>query len=104
MNTPKEIFAEARISGNIAVKDGVDGYPCGFAYLNIRPARGPFVKFLKANNIGRPDSSIGGYSLSSYDCCSFLGQNMDVKENGVRAFNDVLKQNGITASVYTRMD
>ena len=34
------------------VSDGA----CGFAWVNIKPARGKFVKFLKDNNIGRKDS------------------------------------------------
>ena len=37
------------------VNDGV----CGFAWINIKPARGGFVKFLKDNKIGRKDSYYG---------------------------------------------
>ena len=104
MNSPAEIYAEARAAGNIAVKNAVDGYPCGFAWVNIKPARGPFIKFLKEKNIGRKDSYYGGYTLSSYDCSNFNGQNMDVKEDGCRAFRNVLIQNGVEANVYTRID
>jgi len=104
MKTPFDIYREAKNAGDAAVKGAVDGYPCGFAHLNIRPARGPFVKWLKENKIGRSDSYQGGYSLSSYDCCAFNGQNVDTKESGVRAFNEVLKQNGISANTYSRLD
>ena len=104
MKSPAEILAEARAAGNRAVAGKADGYPCGFAWLNIKPARGPFVKMLKEMGIGRPDSYYGGYSLSSYDCCNFNGQNMDVKDDGVSAFREVLRQNGITANVHTRID
>lgn len=27
-------------------------YPCGFAWIIIKPARGPLVKYLKENGIG----------------------------------------------------
>ena len=33
------------------VADGM----CGFAWINIKPSRGKFVKFLKDNDIGRKD-------------------------------------------------
>lgn len=104
MTTPAEIYKAARNAGDAAIAGKSDGYPCGFAWLNIKPARGPFIKYLKDNRIGRPDSYYGGYSLSSYDCCAFHGQNMDVKEDGVRAFAYALRENGVDATVYTRID
>lgn len=104
MTTPAEIYKAARTAGNAAIAGKADGYPCGFAWLNIKPARGPFIKYLKDNRIGRSDSYYGGYSLSSYDCCSFNGQNMDVKEDGVQAFAYVLRENGVAATVHTRID
>ena len=42
------------------VADGM----CGFAWINIKPARGKFVKFLKDNNIGRKDSFFSRVLLS----------------------------------------
>ena len=104
MKTSAEIYAEAKAAGDLAVKGAIDNYPCGFAWLNIKPARGDFVKYLKSKNIGRKDDYYGGYTISSYECCAFNGQNMDVKEAGVRAFNAVLKQNGIVGNVHSRMD
>ncbi len=104
MKTPAEIYKEALAAGNAAVKDAEDDYPCGFATLNIKPARGPFVTFLKENKIGRKDEYNGGYTLSSYDCCSFRGQNVDIKTNGCIAFQNILKENGITAYLYSRLD
>jgi len=104
MNTPAEIYAEARAAGNIAVKGATDGYPCGFSSINIKPNRGPFVAFLKSKGIGSADSYRGGYTLSSYNCCDFGGQNMNVKEDGCRAFQNVLTQNGVQSSIYTMID
>ena len=78
------------------VADGV----CGFAWVNIKPARGKFVKFLKDNNIGRKDCYYGGYTV----WVSEFGQSMHRKENYARAFTSVLRENGLTAYNMSRMD
>lgn len=101
--SPQEIFNAAKIAADLAVSGAQDGYPCGFAWVRIKPARGKFVKFLKDNNVGRL-SEYGGYMLWSSDVCSFTGQNMYVKEEGCFAFAEVLRANGINAFVQTRLD
>ena len=78
------------------VSDGV----CGFAWVNIKPARGKFVKFLKDNNIGRKDSYYGGYTV----WVRGFGQSLARKESYARAFADVLTTNGIKAYAMSRMD
>ena len=78
------------------VSDGA----CGFAWINIKPARGGFVKFLKDNKIGRKDSYYGGYTV----WVSGFGQSLDRKTAYAQAFADVLKTNGITAYAMSRMD
>ena len=78
------------------VSDGA----CGFAWINIKPARGKFVKFLKDNNIGRKDSYYGGYTI----WVSGFGQSLARKEAYARAFAKHLEQNGITAIAMSRMD
>ena len=78
------------------VSDGV----CGFAWINIKPARGKFVKFLKDNNIGRKDSYYGGYTV----WVSGFGQSLDRKTAYAQAFASVLKENGLTAYSMSRMD
>ena len=78
------------------VSDG----PCGFAWINIKPARGKFVKFLKDNNIGRMDSYYGGYTV----WVSGFGQSLDRKTAYAQAFASVLKENGLTAYSMSRMD
>ena len=78
------------------VSDG----PCGFAWVNIKPARGKFVKFLKDNNIGRKDSYYGGYTI----WVSGFGQSLDRKTAYAQAFAGVLKENGLTAYSMSRMD
>ena len=126
MKTPQEIYSEAHSAGLAAghgctptpmvvgtpttplgndidyekdvhyVSDG----PCGFAWINIKPARGKFVKFLKDNNIGRKDSYYGGYTI----WVSEFGQSMTRKENYARAFVKVLEENGLKAYAMSRMD
>ena len=126
MKTPQEIYSEAHSAGLAAghgctptpmvvgqpttplgndidydketyyVADGV----CGFAWVNIKPARGKFVKFLKDNNIGRKDCYYGGYTV----WVSEFGQSMHRKENYARAFTSVLRENGLTAYNMSRMD
>ena len=126
MKTPQEIYSEAHSAGLAAghgctptpmvvgtpttplgndidydketyyVADGM----CGFAWINIKPARGKFVKFLKDNDIGRKDSYYGGYTV----WVSEFGQSMHRKENYARAFTSVLRENGLTAYNMSRMD
>ena len=78
------------------VSDGV----CGFAWINIKPARGKFVKFLKDNNIGRKDSYYGGYTI----WVSGFGQSLERKSAYARAFAKVLDDNGLKAYPMSRMD
>ena len=126
MKTPQEIYTEAHSAGMAAghgctptpmvvgtpttplgndidyskdtyyVADGM----CGFAWINIKPARGKFVKFLKDNDIGRKDSYYGGYTI----WVSEFGQSVTRKENYARAFAKVLEDNGITAYSMSRLD
>ena len=126
MKTPQEIYSEAHSAG-LAAGHGctptpmVVGQPttplgndidyekatyyvadgmCGFAWVNIKPARGKFVKFLKDNDIGRTDSYYGGYTV----WVSEFGQSMHRKENYARAFAKVLSANRITAYNMSRLD
>ena len=78
------------------VSDGV----CGFAWINIKPARGKFVTYLKKNNIGYRDSYRGGYSIPCYEG----NQSMELKEAYTAAFADVLYENGLNVYTSSRMD
>ncbi len=115
MKTPSEIYSEAHSAGMAAghgctptpmvvgtpttplgddidyskdtyyVADGL----CGFAWINIKPARGKFVNWLKKAGIGRTDSYYGGYTV----WVSEFGQSVTRKENYARAFAKVLGDN-----------
>ena len=78
------------------VGDGV----CGFAWVNIKPARGKFVTWMKKNNVGRKDNYYGGWT----GWVSGFGQSMARKEDYARAFSKVLGDYGITAHSMSRMD
>jgi len=72
---------------------------CGFAWVNISPARGPFVTYLKKIGVGHK-GYYGGYEVSMRSG----GQSIDKKEAEARAFVDVLAKYGIEASVQSRLD
>ena len=74
---------------------------CGFAWVNISPARGKFVNYLK--KIGKGHKSYRGgwdYWVSS----SELGQSITRKEAYATAFANVLKEWGIDAMMMSRLD
>ena len=90
-------FSNFMVPGTMEfVADGV----CGFAWVKIRPARGEFVKFCKANNIGYRDDYAGGYLISMRQG----NQSMQRKEAAGRAFAAVLVKHGIKAHMQSRMD
>ena len=76
-------------------------YPCGFAWVRIRPARGKFVDFLKKIDAGYT-SEEGGYVV--YNPSGHHTQWMDAKYDGARAFAEVLREHGIKAQAEQRMD
>lgn len=77
------------------VEDGV----CGFAWVNIKPARGAFVKYLKANKIGHK-SYQGGWDIWISD----YGQSMTRKEAHAHAMAEFLRTHGLNAHADSRMD
>jgi len=74
--------------------------PCGFVKINIRPARGKFVKYLKENDLGYSDSYFGGYSMPIHQ----FGQSLQRKEAYGYAFRDILTSYGISAQTMSQMD
>ena len=80
--------------------DSADG-ACGFAHVNISPARGKFVNYLK--KIGKGHKSYQGgwdYWVSSQE----LGQSITRKEAYADAFAKVLKEWGINCYATSRLD
>jgi hypothetical protein len=111
MKTMQTIFKEACDTACEAVDTfhAAHGEPlyCGFGTVVIRPARGPFVKFLKDNQLGSKHWQ-SGYSISSYDVMrghDLCGtQSMSIKEEACEAFAKVLTAHGINAVAQSRAD
>jgi hypothetical protein len=129
-----EMWAEAEAAGLKAmqdfsakctrdVRDGMyDGGACGFAWLVIRPARGPFVSWCKKQNEaetarfsaekGRPwpchpkgdNHYNGGWCLWRPGSKGYNGQSIDMYEVAARAFSAVLTKHGIANTFGSRMD
>ena len=80
--------------------DSAEG-SCGFAWVNISPARGKFVNYLK--KIGKGHKSYRGgwdYWVSSLE----LGQSITRKEAYAEAYAKVLQDWGIKCYVSSRLD
>ena len=75
--------------------------------IELWPARGSFVKFLKDEQIGS-NGYRGGWNISYYSMMNGQEyshtQSMDIKEVGCEAFALVLKKYGMTAYMESRAD
>jgi len=78
----------------------VDGGVCGFAWVNVKPARGKFVAWCKQNQVGRRDEYNGGYTFWVGEG----GQSMERKMAYAAAFAKVLRDAGLNAYPDSRMD
>jgi hypothetical protein len=86
-------FEAASLATAKTIKDNPDvWYPCGFAWVKIRPARGAFVNYLKEKQIGRL-SDMGGWDI--WNPSNNATQWMTAKEEGARAFAKVLREHNI---------
>lgn len=101
-DTPKFIVGDAiglsdeiDFSKKTYILDGL----CGFAWVNISPARGAFVNYLKSREIGRK-GYYGGYEIWVRE----FGQSVDRKYAFAQAFAEVLGKYGIEASAGNRLD
>lgn len=106
MSVEAVIYKEALVAAQKATRDHIatnpsQWFPCGFAWVNITPARGKFVNYLKEQGVGRKSYEKG------YDIWNPSGhgtQWMDAKYEGAKAFVDVLRKHGINAQALSRMD
>jgi len=78
-----------------------DGGACGFAWVTVRPARGPFVTWCKKNEKGSKHWNTGWYFWGSH---VWGGQSIERKEAGMKAFAEVLKGYGLNATMGSRLD
>lgn len=80
------------------VSDG----PCGFAWVNIRPARGALVAWMKKQGIGRSDKYRGGYTV--WMPTTRRSQSLERNAAAAYAFAGVLAEHGVTAYAESRID
>lgn len=73
---------------------------CGFAWVEVRPTRSPFAKWLRDNDKGRYDS----YKRCVTVWVGGASQSMERKEAYAEAFARVLRSHGISASDCSRLD
>lgn len=78
-------------------------YPCGFAWVTIKPARGRFIDMLKSlpGETGRV-SDAGGWMI--WNPSGHPTQWMDAKIAGAHAFAEVLTDAGLHCDVDSRID
>ena len=74
---------------------------CGFAWIIVKPARGPFVTYCKRNDIGRKHVYPGWYIGARGP---FDSQSIERKEAYAYAFAGVLREHGVNCYVGSRLD
>lgn len=110
-----EIFKEAKEAATRAAEaedaklgpERSRGLDCGFGWVVITPAKGPFVNFLKGLKLGSRKSwgKGGGWYLSMGSGIHGLGtQSISVHQAAARAFLGVLKKHGLDGYVDSRLD
>lgn len=95
------LFRRAERAGiNATAGVDVSWYPCGFAWVNIKPGTSRFARQLKELGLAYSDSYYGGVTIwiGGYD------QIMTLKEMHAEAMAKVLRAEGINAVAMSRMD
>lgn len=83
--------------------NGEDQFPCGFAYVVVKPARGKLVNELKKRDVGYVASwGGGGYHVWNPSHSHF--QNVDCKYAAAQAYAKVLQKYGFNAVADSRWD
>ena len=74
---------------------------CGFAWVDINPATGPMVQYLKSIGVGRKGYP-KGYTI--WDPSNSRTQDMSIKEAGAQAFAQVMREYGVNCYAGSRLD
>jgi hypothetical protein len=99
---PMVIYRAKGVFDNSPADDNryvVEGGPCGFAWVTIKPATQSFVRWLKKNDIGRK-SYYGGWDVPINE----HGQSIERKIAHAKAMKDLLESANIKCYVGSRMD
>lgn len=113
------IFNEATAAAHAAIRETVKKFgsrqgACGFAWVVVRPARGKFISWCKAQKKLAADRYTaarygsnhwaGGWEFWMPGREVYNGQDCDVFYAGAVAFAEVLNKYGINASACSRLD
>lgn len=82
-------------------KHGEHPFNCGFAWVTIKPARGPMVAYLKSIGKGSRAHD-GGFQV--WNPSGHPTQDMSAKYEGACAFAAILQKHGIRAYAGSRLD
>ncbi len=74
---------------------------CGFAWVNITPGNCKMANRLKKRNMASKSYSGG---IDVWNPGGSFTQSMEIKEEGARAFAEVMRKYGIKASAQSRAD
>lgn len=97
-----QAFQAAReAEAEFKAQHGEPQWPCGFAWVTVTPGNSKVANYLKKQGLARKAYS-GGVSV--WNPGGSFTQNMDIKEQGARAFADVLRAHGYDAYADSRMD
>lgn len=116
--TPQEIFEAAELAATKAAQEAnaklpsenLRGFDCGFAWVKVRPATGPFVNWCKKQSHQASGAELyryGGHYNGGWEiwCTRFADtQSVSVHRAAAYAFAKVLTDNGINALVGSRLD
>lgn len=79
------------------------GGVCGFSWIVVKDSRTSFAKWLVKNEKGRSSDYERGVIIWGRDN-KYNGQSMETKQAWTRGFVSVLREAGINAQTYNRMD
>ena len=103
----RKIIEEGLAKAAVAAQALIDAnpgtwFPCGFSWVSVKPARGPFVKVMKDMGVGKTDEYEGGFSI--WNPSRNPTQWMDAKVEGARVFAEHLRLHGVKAVARSRID
>lgn len=97
----------AQIAGTKSEAMQTSWYPCGNAGVHIKPARGKFITWCKANGVGRKDNYYGGWYIGAYEIARTSPkwmQSMNVAEDIAGAAARVLRSFNVNANMRSYID
>ena len=80
------------------------GLDCGFGWVEVYPARGPFIKFCKSAGVGKKHWNTGWWIPMGHDTHGIATQSVSVHYAAAKAIAEYLQEHGIDARACSRLD